>query len=95
MNNIFSKACSSDFLVPDYFETSLKEIEACKVSKVKFEGSNKVVYVAKDDNGGGLESWATGPIAGIVGLIVLLMGIVDGGARVSTCKYSIKNKSSI
>ena len=30
LGNVFSTACSLEFLVPDYFETSVKEIEARK-----------------------------------------------------------------
>ena len=76
MNNVFSTACSSDFLVPDYFETSLKEIEARKMSDVTFDDGAKVVYIAEEVSSGLLETWAMGPIAGIAGLIVLLTGAI-------------------
>ena len=67
--NVFSTACSSDFLVPQYFETSLKEIETRELSEVqKLFGD--ATYVASD----GLDSWAMGPVAGLSGLIILLMG---------------------
>ena len=70
MTNVFSTACSSQMLVPEYFETSLKEIETLDISEVKkFFGD--VTYLASD---GGLDSWAVGPVAGLAGLIVLLMG---------------------
>ena len=35
INNVFSTACSSDFLFPDYFKTLLKEIEVRKMSDIK------------------------------------------------------------
>ena len=76
MNNVCSTACCSDFLVPNYFETSLNEIEAKKMLDVKFDDGGKVVYIAEEVSSGLLEMWAMGPIAGIAGLIVLLTGAI-------------------
>ncbi|KAL7536950.1 hypothetical protein ACHAXR_007506 [Thalassiosira sp. AJA248-18] len=73
MNNVFSTACNSDFLVPEYFETSLKEIEARNPADLKFKELEKVIYVT-EESASRLDSWALGPVAGIAGLIVLLMG---------------------
>ena len=68
--NVYSTACSSQLLVPEYFETGLKDIETLDVSEVKnFFGD--VTYLASD---GGLDSWAVGPVAAIAGLIILLIG---------------------
>ena len=67
--NVFSTACSSDFLVPQYFETSLKEIETRELSEVQ-----KLFGDATYDASDGLDSWAMGPVAGLSGLIILLMG---------------------
>jgi len=76
LNNVFSTACSSGFLAPDYFETDLKEIQALKVSDVEFNQKvGNVVYITEEDVGG-LQSWAMGPVAGIAGLIVLLLGVL-------------------
>jgi len=73
MGNVFSTACQSDFLVPDYFETSLQEIEARDLSDVKFESRDAVVFVTEESRSG-IDSWAVGPIAAIAGFIILLMG---------------------
>ena len=43
------------------------------MSDIKFNDV-KVVYIAKEVLSRLLETWAMGPIAGITGLIVLLMG---------------------
>ena len=67
--NVFSTACSSDFLVPPYFETSLKEIETREISEVQ-----KLFGDATYDASDGLDSWAMGPVAGLSGLIILLTG---------------------
>lgn len=76
LNNVFSTACSGGFLAPDYFETDLKEIQALKVSDVEFNQKvGNVVYITEEDVGG-LQSWAMGPVAGIAGLIVLLLGVL-------------------
>lgn len=73
--DVFSTACSSGFLAPDYFETDLQDIQAKKVTEVKLKGNalGGVKYTAMED-AGGLEPWAMGPVAGIAGLIVLLTG---------------------
>ena len=42
MNNVFSTACSLVFLVPNYFEMSLKEIEAQKIYNIKFNDKSNV-----------------------------------------------------
>mmetsp|Transcript_1786 Transcript_1786/g.3618 ORF Transcript_1786/g.3618 Transcript_1786/m.3618 type:complete len:774 (-) Transcript_1786:263-2584(-) len=73
LDNVYSTACSTQASLPDYFETSLKEIKARKVTEVASFGSNNVVFVREEDKGG-LEPWAMGPVAGIAGLIVLLVG---------------------
>jgi hypothetical protein len=72
LTNVYSTACSAGSGLPDYFETSLKEIEARSVGDVKFKEVGSVTYLAEESRG--LESWAMGPIAGIAGLIVLLAG---------------------
>jgi len=73
MSNVFSTACQSDFLVPDYFESSLSEIVARKVSDIKFGDRDEILFVAQEARSG-IDSWAMGPIAAIAGLIILLMG---------------------
>jgi len=70
INNVFSTACSTNTFVPDYFET-IKEVEA-RSSKDLNSVFGDIIYVAED--GSGLDSWAMGPVAGIAGLIVMLMG---------------------
>jgi len=76
LDNVFSTACSSGFLAPDYFETDLKEIQALKVSNVEFNQKlGNVVYIAESDDGR-MQPWAMGPVAGIAGLIVLLLGVL-------------------
>ena len=72
IKNVFSTACSSDFLVPPYFETSLKDIETRDLSEVQ-KWVSGVTFLSSDDSG--LDSWAMGPVAGLTGLIVLLMGV--------------------
>ena len=74
IKNVFSTACSSDFLVPQYFETSLKDIETRDLSEVQ-KWANGVTFLSSDDSSG-LDSWAMGPVAGLTGLIVLLMGVL-------------------
>jgi hypothetical protein len=68
----FSTACSSSILVPEYFETNLREIEARGVSEVRFVASTPSAAATSS----GLEAWAQGPVAAITGLIVLLAGVL-------------------
>jgi hypothetical protein len=68
----FSTACSSSILVPEYFETNLREIEARGVSEVRFVASTSSAAATSS----GLEAWAQGPVAAITGLIVLLAGVL-------------------
>ncbi|KAL7532453.1 hypothetical protein ACHAWF_004141 [Thalassiosira exigua] len=70
--DVFSTACSSDLKVPEYFETSLKEIEARRV-EVK-AGPSIGALTFTEGNSGGLAPWAAGPVAGLSGLVVLLAG---------------------
>mmetsp|Transcript_33334 Transcript_33334/g.80621 ORF Transcript_33334/g.80621 Transcript_33334/m.80621 type:complete len:774 (-) Transcript_33334:271-2592(-) len=70
----FSTACSSNFLVPDYFEKSLKEIEARDLSEVGFADRDMSARSSDEERAGGLKPWAMGPVAGLAGLIVLLAG---------------------
>lgn len=72
--DVFSTACSSDLLVPEYFETNLKEIEARDLSGLgAFGDRGDVTYLAEESRGA-LDAWAVGPVAAVAGLIVLLMG---------------------
>lgn len=73
MGGVFRQSCSENNILPSYFETSLKELKARKVSEVKAELYGDV-YVASE-NRGGLASWAIGPVAGFAGMIALLMGV--------------------
>lgn len=73
-NNIYSTACSTDLFVPQYFETSLKEIGARDVNDPFEQLYNVVSYAQKE--GGMLESWAIGPVAGLAGMIMLLLGLL-------------------
>jgi hypothetical protein len=72
LDNIYSTACSSDLKLPDKFETSLKEIEARSTDDLGLKISNNIK--AAEESSGGMEAWATGPVAAIAGMIVLLMG---------------------
>ena len=69
MNNVFSTACSSEELLPEYFETSLKEIGTVEVAN---SDGMPTEYVAIGDDG--MAPWAMGPVAAITGLIIILMG---------------------
>jgi hypothetical protein len=70
---VYRQSCAEARMLPSYFETSLKELKARKVSEVKAELYG-VEYVA-NENRGGLAPWAIGPVAGFTGLIALLMGV--------------------
>jgi len=72
MGGIFRQTCAESKFLPSYFETSLKELKARKVSEVKAELYGDV-YVANENRG--LASWAIGPVAGFAGMIALLMGV--------------------
>mmetsp|Transcript_16993 Transcript_16993/g.24003 ORF Transcript_16993/g.24003 Transcript_16993/m.24003 type:complete len:740 (+) Transcript_16993:138-2357(+) len=72
MGGVFRQSCSENNILPSYFETSLKELKARKVSEVKAELYGDV-YVASENRG--LASWAIGPVAGFAGMIALLMGV--------------------
>ena len=88
----FSKACSSNKVLPTYFETSLKEIEAKSIRKVVVGDD---VIVASEDRA--LEDWAMGPVAAIAGLIALLVGAFVFrraiGPRYAADKYKDSNKT--
>ena len=68
----YSTACSSALKLPDKFETSLKELEARSTDDLGLKISNNIMAV--EDSSGGMDAWATGPVAAIAGLIALLMG---------------------
>jgi hypothetical protein len=68
----YSTACSSALKLPDKFETSLKEIEARSTDDLGLKIGN--IIMAAEESGSGMDAWATGPVAAIAGLIVLLMG---------------------
>lgn len=70
-NNLFSVACAQEKVLPPYFETSLKEIEAKDIAEVRFQEVGPVDDV---DEGGPLPQWALGPVAANAGLIALLVG---------------------
>jgi hypothetical protein len=72
MGGVFRQSCAEAKFLPSYFETSLKELKARKVSEVKAELYGDV-YVANENRG--LASWAIGPVAGFAGMIALLMGV--------------------
>ena len=72
MGGVFRQSCAEDKFLPSYFETSLKELKARKVSEVKAELYGDL-YVASENRG--LASWAIGPVAGFAGMIALLMGV--------------------
>mmetsp|Transcript_9352 Transcript_9352/g.13912 ORF Transcript_9352/g.13912 Transcript_9352/m.13912 type:complete len:722 (+) Transcript_9352:128-2293(+) len=73
VGGVFRQSCAESKFLPSYFETSLKELKARKVSEVKAELYGDL-YVASE-NRGGLASWAIGPVAGFAGMIALLMGV--------------------
>lgn len=72
-DSVFRTACAQGNNLPDYFETSLKQIQARQVSELDSlaDYSNSIIYMNEEAR---LESWAMGPIAALAGLIVLLMG---------------------
>jgi len=72
VGGVFRQSCAESKFLPSYFETSLKELKARKVSEVKAELYGDV-YVASENRG--LASWAIGPVAGFAGMIALLMGV--------------------
>jgi hypothetical protein len=72
MGGVFRQSCAEAKFLPSYFETSLKELKARKVSEVKAELYGDV-YVANENRG--LASWAIGPVAGFAGMIALLIGV--------------------
>jgi len=95
MDNVYSKACSTDLFVPQYFETSLKEVGARDTGSLVEQLENAVVY---PPDYGILKSWAIGPVAFVAGLIVLLIGIfvfrrAVGPRRVD--KFSTSNKTKV
>ena len=101
LDKVFSTACSTGVLAPEYFKSDLKEIRARKVSEVsslKDAGGvgGNVLYIAEED-AGGLESWAMGPVAAIAGLIVLLVGALVFrralGPRRAPDKYADSRKT--
>ena len=90
----FSKACSSNKVLPIYFETSLKEIEAKSIREVRVGGDEMIIFANEDR---ALEGWAMGPVAAIAGLIALLVGAfvfrrAIGPRRVDKYKESNKTK---
>jgi len=92
MDNVYSTACSTELFVPQYFETSLKEVKARDASSVTELG------IVVTSNDGILESWAVGPVAFVAGLIVLLIGLfvfrrAIGPRRVD--KFSSSNKTEV
>lgn len=72
VGGVFRQSCAEAKFLPSYFETSLKELKARKVSEVKAELYGDV-YVANENRG--LASWAIGPVAGFAGMIALLIGV--------------------
>ncbi|KAL7466002.1 hypothetical protein ACHAXS_007637 [Conticribra weissflogii] len=72
-DSVFRTACAEGNNLPDYFETSLKQIEARRASDLDaLRGySDSIVYVNDDAR---LESWAMGPVAALAGMIALLAG---------------------
>ncbi|EJK56731.1 hypothetical protein THAOC_23329, partial [Thalassiosira oceanica] len=87
----FSKACSSNKVLPAYFETSLKEIEAKSIRVVRVSDD---FIVANED--GAIEGWAMGPVAAIAGLIALLVGAFvfrRAIGRRAADKYKESNKT--
>ena len=72
LDDVFSTACDSGALVPQYFETELAEIKAFEGSEARFwEVFSGVEYI-DEEVARRLDDWAVGPVAGIAGLIVLL-----------------------
>eukprot|EP00804_Cyclotella_cryptica_P026172 CCRYP_009765-RD/>CCRYP_009765-RD protein AED:0.17 eAED:0.17 QI:465/1/1/1/0.71/0.62/8/239/692 len=67
--DVYRTVCAEGETLPAIFETSLKEIQATKVSEVAF---HQVIYEEEEAR---LDSWALGPLAAVSGLIALLMGI--------------------
>jgi hypothetical protein len=67
-SGVYRTVCAEGETLPTIFETSLKEISATKVNEIAFA---PIIYVEQ----GALATWATGPVAGVSGLIALLMGL--------------------
>ena len=67
-SGVYRTVCAEGETLPTMFETSLKEISATKVTEIAFA---PIIYVEQ----GALATWATGPVAGVSGLIALLMGL--------------------
>mmetsp|Transcript_4969 Transcript_4969/g.10434 ORF Transcript_4969/g.10434 Transcript_4969/m.10434 type:complete len:883 (+) Transcript_4969:271-2919(+) len=72
-DSVFRTACAQGNNLPNYFETSLKQIQARQVSELDSlaDYSDSIIYMNEEAR---LESWAMGPIAALAGMIVLLMG---------------------
>jgi hypothetical protein len=71
VSSVYRTTCAAGDSLPEIFETSLKEIEARKVSEVQFS-MDTAIYMNEESR---LESWAMGPVAGLSGMIAMLMGV--------------------
>lgn len=94
LDNVFSKACSSGFLAPVYFETHLADVQLGKASeakpwvKHKWNGGDDIISTTEAV---ALDSWAIGSVAVVTGLILLLTGLLvfrRALGRRSAGKYS-------
>jgi hypothetical protein len=66
--DVYRTVCAEGETLPTMFETSLKDIQATKISEIAFA---PVIYMEEEI----LESWALGPVAAVSGMIALLMGV--------------------
>ncbi|KAL7518738.1 hypothetical protein ACHAWX_003547 [Stephanocyclus meneghinianus] len=85
--------CAEGEALPAIFETSLKEIQATKVSEIMF---HQVIYEENEE--ARLESWAMGPLAAVTGLIAILMGVflsrrAFGPRKVDHYRKSMKTRN--
>jgi len=89
MDNVYSTACGAELLVPDYFETSLKEVGA-RDAKDPFKGFTVTI---RAEEARLLADWAVGPVAGIAGLIVLLAGFFVFRRALGTRRAAFSDKT--
>ena len=68
---VYRTACADGNDLPEYFETSLRDVEARPASAWDFRPAESVLRLSE---GARLRSWAAGPVAGLAGTIALLMG---------------------
>jgi hypothetical protein len=91
--DVYRTVCAEGASLPAIFETSLKEIQATKVSEIAF---HQVIYEENEE--ARLQSWAMGPLAAVTGLITVLMGVfifrrAFGPRKVDHYRMSMKTRN--